>query len=48
MASASFELVMVLDKGTKSIKRYDPETGAYLGEFANNRFFNATSMSVDP
>lgn len=48
MASASFEMVMVLDKGTKSIKRYDPETGAYLGEFAKNRFFNATSMSVDP
>lgn len=48
VASASFEMLMVLDKGTKSIKRYDPETGSYLGEFAKNRFFNATSMSVDP
>lgn len=35
-SQASFELLHVLDIGSKSIKRFDPETGAYLGQYGQN------------
>ena len=34
-SNASFELVMVLDRTTQSIKRFDSTSGVYLGSFAN-------------
>lgn len=44
---ASFELVMVADRGTKSVHRFDGTTGAYLGAFGGGYLQNPVSMTLD-
>lgn len=44
----SFELVMQLDYGSKSIKRFDGETGAFLGEFGRGRMIRPNFMTKGP
>jgi hypothetical protein len=44
-ASASFELALVLDGGTKKVHRYDAVTGAYLGSFGS--FVSPVSIVVN-
>lgn len=34
-AMASFEMALVLDRGTKKVQRFDVSTGAYLGSFGS-------------
>lgn len=46
-AHASFELVMVADRGSKSVHRYDGSTGVYLGQFGNGYLQNPMSMALD-
>lgn len=42
-ALASFEMALVLDRGTKKVHRFDALSGAYLGSFGN---FSATVASI--
>lgn len=46
-AKASFELVTVLDRGTKSVHRFDGSSGAYLGSFGAGYFVAPESMAID-
>ena len=46
-ATASFELVMVADRGTKSVHRFDGNTGLYLGAFGSGYLQNPLSMALD-
>ena len=46
-AQASFELVTVLDRGTKSVHRFDGATGAYLGNFGSGYLISPESMAID-
>lgn len=43
-AQASFELLHVLDSGSKTIKRFDSETGAYLGQYGQ-QLVNPTGLA---
>ena len=43
-ARASFELLHVLDTGSKTIKRFDSETGAYLGQYGQ-QLVNPTGLA---
>lgn len=45
-ASASFELVLALDATTKSIHRFDGDTGAYLGAFGANKLVAPRNMVI--
>ena len=42
-ALASFEMALVLDRGTKKVHRFDAVSGAYLGSFGN---FSANVASI--
>jgi len=44
---ASFELLMVLDYGTKSVHRFDSNSGAYLGSFGGGYFNNPQGLIMD-
>ena len=46
-AMASFDLVMVADRGTKSVHRFDGNTGLYLGSFGAGFLQNPMSMALD-
>lgn len=46
-AFASFELVMVADRGTKSVHRFDGNTGLYMGQFGNGYLQNPMSIALD-
>lgn len=46
-AFASFELVMVADRGTKSVHRFDGTTGLYMGQFGNGYLQNPMSIALD-
>ena len=46
-AHASFDLVMVMDVGTKSIHRFDGITGSYLGSFGNGMLNFPDSFAID-
>lgn len=46
-AAASFELVMVADRATRSIHRFDGVSGLYLGAFGNGYVQNPMSMALD-
>lgn len=46
-AHASFEMLLVLDAGTKSIHRFDPQSGAYLGQFGAGWLNNPQSIVID-
>lgn len=46
-AHASFDLVMVMDTGTKSIHRFDGITGSYLGSFGNGMLSSPESFAID-
>ena len=46
-AHASFELVMVADKGTKSIHRFDGSSGVYLGSFGGGFLSNVESFVIN-
>lgn len=46
-AHASFELVMVADRGTKSVHRFDGTTGAYLGAFGKGYVQNPLSLEIN-
>jgi len=45
-ASASFELILALDATTKSIHRFDGDTGAYLGAFGSNKLVAPRNMVI--
>jgi hypothetical protein len=47
ISSASFDLVMVMDYGTKSIHRFDGSTGLYLGQFANGHITSMSSFAIN-
>jgi len=49
-ASASYELVMVVDStgATPSIRRYDGNTGAFLGSFGQGYFRDPDQIAVNP
>ena len=46
-ANASFEMLLVLDAGTKSVHRFDPQSGAYLGAFGAGWLNNPQSIVID-
>lgn len=46
-ANASFEMLLVLDAGTKSIHRFDPQSGAYLGAFGAGWLNNPQSIILN-
>lgn len=46
-AHASFELVMVADRGTKSVHRFDGTTGAYLGAFGKGYVQNPLALEIN-
>lgn len=46
-AQASFDLVMVMDSGTKSIHRFDGVTGAYFGSFGQGMLDFPESFAID-
>lgn len=45
--ASSYELVMVMDSGTRSIHRFDGTTGRYMGEFGRGFLANPVSFAVD-
>lgn len=47
LAHASFELVMVADRGTQSIHRFDGTTGLYLGSFGGGYVQNPIGLCID-
>lgn len=47
LAHASFELVMVADRGTQSVHRFDGNTGLYLGSFGGGYVQNPIGMCID-
>jgi len=46
-AFASFELALITDSTQKCVHRYDPVTGAYMGNFGKGSLLNVTSIAVD-
>lgn len=46
-AAASYELLLVLDGSTKSVHRFDPQSGAYFGSFGGGWLNNPQSMVMD-
>lgn len=47
VAHASFEMLLVLDAGTKSIHRFDPQSGAYLGAFGAGWLNNPQAIVIN-
>lgn len=47
-AQASFELLLMLDYGDKRIKRFDPDTGTYMGQFGANKLVNPQRIAFGP
>lgn len=45
-ALASYELVLVADRGTNSIHRFDGSTGTYFGQFASGDFSNLSPAGI--
>lgn len=46
-AHGSFELMLALDRSDRVVHRYDPETGAYLGNFGAGYIQNPIGMVMD-
>lgn len=46
-AHGSFELMLALDRTDRVVHRYDPETGAYLGNFGAGYIQNPIGMVMD-
>lgn len=44
---ASFEMLLVLDGTTKSVHRFDPQSGAYLGNFGAGWLNNPQNITID-
>lgn len=48
IAHASFELVLVTDSITRSVHRFDGNSGAYLGSFGQNHFELPDGIAINP
>lgn len=46
-AQASFEMTLIVNSGSNSILRVDPENKMLLGSFGGNRLFNPTAITID-
>lgn len=46
-ASASFELLLVADRGTNTVHRFDSVTGAYFGSFGQGYLTDVNDMAVN-
>ena len=46
-AQASFEMTLIVNSGSNSILRVDPENRMLLGSFGGNRLFNPSAITID-